>query len=309
MRKQDEPVYKQLSESVNCFEEEVKILVGITHQENRHTFISQIVESLRRVKYFQHIRDTKMSETQTTYSENFDPLKAATYYFQSGNLDEAFWLVFLATHFGKNKRTGWKLARDIYWALGEGYSWNWQIVSQNPQLITEWLTINYNNLKNDGVARYFGNHRKYETLKPGANRSTSKVIESYINWIGETRSHEVFLNSFKANDRKLLFREIYNSMSSVVSFARTGKFDYLTTLSNLSIAPIIPDSAYLIGSTGPLKGARLLFEGSVQSSTSPAKLEISTNKLDEYLNVGMQVLEDSLCNWQKSPREFIPFRG
>jgi len=27
------------------------------------------------------------------------------------------------------------------------------------------------------------------------------------------------------------------------------------------------------------------------------------------LNVGMQVLEDSLCNWQKSPRQFVHFRG
>jgi len=25
--------------------------------------------------------------------------------------------------------------------------------------------------------------------------------------------------------------------------------------------------------------------------------------------MGMQVLEDALCNWQKSPDLFVPFRG
>ncbi|MCB4825574.1 alpha-glutamyl/putrescinyl thymine pyrophosphorylase clade 3 protein [Roseicella aerolata] len=31
--------------------------------------------------------------------------------------------------------------------------------------------------------------------------------------------------------------------------------------------------------------------------------------LDDVLRVGMQVMEDSLCNWQKSPTTFIHFKG
>jgi hypothetical protein len=31
--------------------------------------------------------------------------------------------------------------------------------------------------------------------------------------------------------------------------------------------------------------------------------------LDPYLNVGKQVLEDSLCNWQKSPERYVYFKG
>src|SRR5437773_11418448 len=33
------------------------------------------------------------------------------------------------------------------------------------------------------------------------------------------------------------------------------------------------------------------------------------SRLGACLGVGMQVLEDALCNWQKSPDTFKPFRG
>jgi hypothetical protein len=32
-------------------------------------------------------------------------------------------------------------------------------------------------------------------------------------------------------------------------------------------------------------------------------------ELGNYLNVGMQAMEDAMCNWQKSPERFTPFRG
>ena len=32
-------------------------------------------------------------------------------------------------------------------------------------------------------------------------------------------------------------------------------------------------------------------------------------KIEDSLGVGYDVLEDALCNWQKSPSVFMPFRG
>jgi hypothetical protein len=40
-----------------------------------------------------------------------------------------------------------------------------------------------------------------------------------------------------------------------------------------------------------------------------ALLEDWLLELDATLGVGMQVMEDSLCNWQKSPIRFKHFRG
>jgi len=33
------------------------------------------------------------------------------------------------------------------------------------------------------------------------------------------------------------------------------------------------------------------------------------DELDEDLVIGMEVLEDALCNWQKSPLKFEHFKG
>ena len=79
-------------------------------------------------------------------------------------------------------------------------------------------------------------------------------------------------------------------------------------LGRLGFSQIRPGRAYLKGATGPLDGARLLFGGATNAALGWALLEdwiYSTL----VLGVGMQVMEDSLCNWQKSPLRFEHFRG
>ena len=105
------------------------------------------------------------------------------------------------------------------------------------------------------------------------------------------------------------FDHLYRSMGSVMSFGRTAKFDYLSMVGKLGLAPIEPGSTYLTGATGPLSGARLLFGGSKTSALNRSELDTWLIQLGADLSVGMQVLEDALCNWQKSPAKFIPFRG
>ncbi|HGA4822378.1 TPA: hypothetical protein ACISVG_004682, partial [Salmonella enterica subsp. enterica serovar Corvallis] len=83
----------------------------------------------------------------------------------------------------------------------------------------------------------------------------------------------------------------------------------LTMLEKLNIMDIEADSTYMAEATGPRRGANLLFGGSTSNIYSTTLLENWVSELDSYLNVGMQVMEDSLCNWQKSPERFIRFRG
>jgi hypothetical protein len=98
-------------------------------------------------------------------------------------------------------------------------------------------------------------------------------------------------------------------MTAVKRFGRTARFDYLTMLGKLGLAAIQPGSAYMQDATGPVTGAQLLFGGSKNSNLKKKDLDQWLIQLDGHLNVGMQVLEDSLCNWQKSPSRFKPFRG
>ena len=107
------------------------------------------------------------------------------------------------------------------------------------------------------------------------------------------------------SDRRMAFYYLYNSMQPVASFGRLARFDYLAMLGKLGLAPIEPGSTILQGSGGPLAGARLLFG----KDASASDLDSWLLELESDLHVGMQVSEDALCNWQKSPREFRPFRG
>ena len=99
-------------------------------------------------------------------------------------------------------------------------------------------------------------------------------------------------------------------MRSVGSFGRTARFDYLNMIAKLDLAKIEPGSTYMTGATGPLKGARLLF-GAPGAKAKPTQLNAWLIELDASLGLemGLQVLEDALCNWQKSPARFKPFRG
>jgi hypothetical protein len=270
------------------------------------------VSSIHRITYIHRIRERDISPLRADpASESFDPIKAAIFHHRSGNIEEAFWLVFLSVHFGKHNKDGWRLARDIYGRLGDKKSWNWSNISSKPQNFRKWLEKNQTALKSD-VLRRFGNHRKYESLDAWSDTGTGSIIESYISWVKDSGSHQILIqnaSNTSVGDSGKAFDYLYKSMSVVHRFGRTARFDYLTMLGKLGFAEIEPQSIYIQGATGPLKGARLLFGGNIKADLSRVELEQRLIELGNYTHVGMQVLEDSLCNWQKRPDIFIAFRG
>lgn len=313
MRNRDIDRAHQLESALQGYNDNIRALPGIHSPENRHALVEQLLESIRRVQYVQVIRDkTHSIQCGNPMSNLFDPLKASALQKAHNNIEEACWLIFLATHFGKHKTAGWQLVRDVYGALDSTAPWNWDRISVDPDGLDNWLTAHYQTLISDGTLRGFGNHRKYETLRPSSSKRTGAVVASYVRWILKHGSHiQLFQNAAAISDDNpyLMFRSLYESLN-VLRFGRTAKFDYLATLSNLQLAPIKADSAYLEGATGPLRGARLLFGGRVLATRLNADaLDDWLVELANTLNVGMQEMEDALCNWQKSPSKFIRFRG
>ena len=110
------------------------------------------------------------------------------------------------------------------------------------------------------------------------------------------------------NNPHTIFDYLYGTLK-ITSFGRLAKFDYLSLVGRYGLAPIGAGSAYLDGATGPGRGARLLIDGNAISATSNAALQVKLDALDARLNVGMTVMEDALCNWQKSPRRFVHYKG
>jgi len=316
MRAHDRGLFDDLERRLIAYATEDRSLPGIDTAAARESFIGQLIDSIRRVQYVYAIQVRDIAESCSDPASNhFDPLKAAIAAKRRGDTDEAFWLVFLAIHFGKALRSGWRLARDIYGRMGDGATWSWDRTSTSPDEFRLWLATNYSALRGDGIARNFGNHRKYETLKPDSRRSTANVVTSYVHWVGPSRSHQNLLASARnavGDDPRKMFDFLYRSMDAVMSFGRTARFDYLTMLGKLELAPIFPGSTYMEGATGPVRGARLLFSGSITTNIDRTSLDHWLVVLDAKLPLGpfgMQILEDAVCNWQKSPTNFVRFRG
>ncbi|NPC53134.1 MULTISPECIES: alpha-glutamyl/putrescinyl thymine pyrophosphorylase clade 3 protein [Corallococcus] len=313
MRPKDRQLAVHLKTKLRAFAAKTHPLPGVESEEFLASFVEQLVESVRRVSYIAVIQKQMLSSLRADpASESFDPIKAAVLRRDEGRLDEAFWLVFLSVHFGKNYRTGWRLARNVYGRLGQGAAWTWANTSSSPGRFRKWLSEYEEKLSDNKRFGCFGNHRRYQSLSAWEPRGTGSAFETYIGWIAPSQTHQAFFNSAPAavsRDPKILFEYFYNSMAAVDSFGRLARFDYLTMVGKLGLAAIAPGRTYLQGATGPRRGAQLLFGGSVKAGLKSKDLEARLVELGAYLGVGMQELEDSLCNWQKSPAVFVPFRG
>lgn len=313
MRPKDVNLARELEAGLLSFASDRRSLPGVTNHATREAFVEQLVESVRRIKYISVMREQELSASRVDpLSDMFDPIKAAVLRMRERRIDETFWLVFLSVHFGKHRRSGWRLARDIYGGLGRQPIWDWAEISAHPKTFRRWLESQEARLKGYGVPWHFGNHRKYQSLDARTPRGTGATFETYVEWVNPPRTHDMlFQEAYEecARDRKATFDHLYKSMSKVASFGRTARFDYLTMVGKIGLAPIEPGSTYLQGATGPLLGARLLFGGRTGAAMERSKLDGWLVELGTHLGVGMQVLEDALCNWQKSPARFKRFRG
>ena len=241
----------------------------------------------------------------------FDPLLAAELHRRQGARDEAFWLVFLFVHFGKHRVGGWRYVRDVYGKLNGRDHWSWESTSRAPSDFRNWLAEHAEGIKRAGPGG-FGNHRKYQSLDACKPQGTGAAVESYVLWVSPPRTHDRLVSTVLAEakgDAAKGFDLLYESMSEVTSFGRTARFDYLCMLGKLGLAPIEPGSTYMVGSTGPYQGALLLFGQGRRGGMTRAEADGKLVALGARLGVGMQVIEDALCNWQKSPDVYVAFRG
>ena len=298
---------RRLTDALEAYEEEVGPLPGIALPGHRASFIEQLIVSDRRNRYVRRLVLSELSLSRSDpLSGRFDPLKAAILQNRAGSVDESFWMVFLFVHFGKHRTGGWRYAADVYGRLGAGTRWDWEHISTDVAGFRTWMDDNSDTIRTRGPGG-FGNHRKYESLA-----RTGAVVTSYVHWVGPSRSHMDRIGAAlgqAAGDPRDAFGRMFRSMSGVAQFGRTARFDYLTNVSKLGLAPIRPDRAYLDGATGPLLGARLLFQDATGSSPRPIDLDDMLVDLERFAGIGIDALEDAVCNWQKSPAVFRPFRG
>ena len=227
MRNDDRQLSVEVGRALQKYAAEVQALPGVLETEALNAFVFQVVESMRRIRFVEQISDRTISPLRSDpASELFDPIRAAIPISVRGIM-RSLWLVFLFTHFGKNRLSGYRLIRDIYGKLGQGGTWSWIEIRADTIGFRHWLDQNMNDIKSGEVHRAFGNHRKYQSLDAW-KLWTGDAVQSYIEWVSAGGSHEALFGSAfsKAhNNPEHTFGAVYRSMSAVRSFGRTAKFD------------------------------------------------------------------------------------
>lgn len=302
-----EPQRQQIAQRLTAFSQNVAPLPGLPTPVELEVLSRQIIASIRREEYFERIqnRGPIPARRADPNDASFEAELGVVHLIQSGHVDEAAWLIFLMVFFAKPEESGWTRLKDVYGMLGQG-RWDWATVSANPLGLTAWLAGNWKNIRGK-----FGNHRKYESMRPNANRPIGSSITSYVAWVSASGGHVPHFAGLvqgAGNDPHVIFDAFYRAIP-VKGFGRLGSFDWVSMLARYGLIPAEAGSAYLDGATGPTYGAKLLFYNNRKANVSRAAVQNQLNELDQYLNVGMEVLEDSLCNWQKKPQQFKHFKG
>jgi hypothetical protein len=306
-------IERRLSE----YSESKRALPGVRSSGALSALAMQIKDSTHRVRYFDLLSDRDLSPQRANPAnvEMFHPLKAAIARKREGDLEEAYWLLFLYVHFGKSRALGWKLARDVYSGRSGAVYWSWRRTSSDVLGFRRWLSAYVAEIKARGERLGFGNHRKFQSLDAQSDSGTGAAVASYVAWASERGSHSARFDEAIAradNQPAVAFDLLFQSMRSVKSFGRLARFDYLSAVGKVHLAAIEPGSTYMAGATGPTHGARLLFGGETTSPIPVLQLEDWLKDMAAVLELGafsMQILEDALCNWQKSPDEYTRFAG
>lgn len=309
VRPPDRERAQELRSQLDTYETAVGQLPGLKSRTHGDTLIARLLESDRRNRYFELVRGRQQPPgVADPQNGGFDPHRAAIYHLGHGSFDEAGWLVFLSVHFGKHLRAEWRYARDVYGSLG-GTPWEWSRVSSDVGSFRTWLEASQGALLAGPGPRGFGNHRKYQSLNAWGPSGTGEAVAGYVAAVAAAGGHTGFLTLEPLESSHDAFERIYQTLRAVPSFGRLASFDYVNHARNLGLTKAVPGKAYLKDASGPLRGARLLFAGSPTAGIGPGQLETRLAELNIYLQLGFDVLEDSLCNWQKSPTAFRRFRG
>lgn len=307
----DQQTLVQLWERLASYEVSFGPLPGVADPAARRTLLRQMIDSLRRVRYVKVALVRDISERRADpHDELFDPIKAAVLAIRTGDLEEAYWLTFLFVHFGRHPTGGYRYIRDVYGRLDDGAGWRWPEVSADPDGFRDWLRDSQDQIRNSGFPGGFGNHRKYQSLDADKANGTGNAVWTYVSWVMKYGSHQHLMNhalQISNNDPRQAFDVLYHSMNEVASFGRLARFDYLAMIGKLELTDLEPGSVYLSGASGPAAGADLLLTGGSSTMTT-SEMEAELNQLAGHLQIGMQVAEDAICNWQKSPKAFKPVR-
>ena len=285
---------EELEERVAALAAEDRV-PGLTLTSGAGLFAEEVARSVARIDGMRLLATSPLDGVITNPADlAWDAWRAIVWHDRCGDKEAATWLAFLATHFGRRNEDDdpWRSTRAVYSAFGEGVL-SWERVAASPADISTVCQVH----AEECCRLKFANHRKFETPRPNHPLGVDAVLRSYVEGIIErTGGSQATLFSVPNESPTGRFERLMRELQFVKRFGRTALFDLLTLLGNLGVYDLAPGRICLVGATGPLRGAKMMFGGA-----DTRTLEARANKMARRLDVPIQAVEDALCNWQKHP--------
>jgi hypothetical protein len=222
---------------------------------------------------------------------------------EAGDLDEAVWRCFLASHFGndticceEDEEEVSDSAFRLLCAFKNEPHWTWKRFNHEPNTLHKWL----NEHEDDLWSLSYGNHRKLESKQP---ERLWKVLDSFRKLAAMFGGPHGLVSRNLGSKPNDIFDNLYYRLKKsrrrkpkLAQFGRLGTFDFLVLLMDTNLITAQPGNCYLDGATGPLDGAELLW-GEDRTVEELDQLAIA---LVNGCGISPIALEDALCRWQKN---------
>ena len=135
-------------------------------------------------------------------------------------------------------------------------------------------------------------------FEPGAIKLL-EIIRSFIKLAKAANGPANFIKVPGKPDPSRTFDELFEKFTKIHRFGRLAAFDFVDLLLEMRLVTNAePAHCYLKHSSGPLRGAKRIW-----GTLSDAELDRRAAQLARELDVSCFVIEDALCNFQKSGHE------
>lgn len=274
-----------------------KILGNKISSKHLNVLAKQTFDSIRRIKIYEayHTRAIQAVAENKSFKHTSNPFILA----QRSDLSvhTRLWIVYLATYFGKSDKSSWTLFERAAFDQNKSLI-TFEQIKADPDGYYQYL-LSFNFFEN---CKY-SNHRKFTAKNLLGDKGFFKSVQYIIDNI------EIY-----TPEEKIDFHTMYQLSQRIPNFGRLAKFDFTSSLVKCGFNVKEPESMYAENSTGPLQGLKLLLNLTNNENSKASQIRLSYELVEWFLQnseifmVG-QVLEDSICNWQKDTTNYIRYRG
>tara|TARA_R110002051_G_scaffold259691_1_gene319485 strand:+ start:52 stop:921 length:870 start_codon:yes stop_codon:yes gene_type:complete len=257
----------------------------------------QTSDSIRRIEIYEayNKRAIQAVEVKQEFWHTSNPFVLAQR--SDLSLHNRLWIIYVATYFGKSNKSKW--------ILFDRATFN----KKKSILLFDEIKLDLNKyFKYLSSFDFFencnySNHRKFTPKNLLENNGVFKSMEYFANNIDKYSSVE-----------KMDFHTMYKLSQKIPNFGRLAGFDFSSSLVKCGFNIEEPKSMYAEHSTGPLDAIGLILKLTKNSASTTSRKKLCTDLMQWFLdnsNIFMvgQVLEDSICNWQKNTVNYIRYSG